>query len=88
MWSSLGAGGELTHGPSWADRPVRRDADGRARQFAFTMEAKSVITPPAGGQGLGDRGYQQIRGITWSRGGRVERVDVSIDVNRSWRAAL
>ena len=36
--------------------------DGRARQFTFMMEAKSVITHPAGGQRLADRGYQQIRG--------------------------
>ena len=67
---------------------MRRDADGRARQFAFTMEAKSVITPPAGGQGLGDRGYQQIRGITWSGRGGVERLEVATDGNRSWRTAL
>ena len=53
--------------------------DGRARQFTFMMEAKSVITQPAGGQRLADRGYRQIRGIAWSGRGRVERVDVSTD---------
>ncbi len=62
--------------------------DGRARQFTFTMEAKSVITHPAGGQRLADRGYRQIRGIAWSGRGRVERVDVSTDGGRSWRAAV
>ena len=60
--------------------------DGRARQFTFVMEAKSVITHPAGGQRLGDRGYRQIRGIAWSGRGRIERVEVSTDGNRSWRA--
>ncbi len=61
--------------------------DGRARQFTFMMEAKSVITHPAGGQRLADHGYRQIRGIAWSGRGRVERVDVSTDGGRSWRAA-
>ena len=50
------------------------------------MEARSPITHPAGGQRLGDRGYRQIRGIAWSGRGRVERVEVSTDGGRSWRA--
>ena len=47
-----------------------------------------MITHPAGGQRLADRGYRQIRGIAWSGRGRVERVDVSADGGRSWRAAV
>lgn len=61
--------------------------DGRARQFTFMMEAKSVITQPSGGQRLAGPGYHQISGIAWSGRGRVERVEVSVDGGQSWRHA-
>ncbi len=59
--------------------------NGQARQFTFTMEAKSVITYPSGGQRLAGPGYHQISGIAWSGLGRVERVEVSTDGGHSWR---
>jgi len=59
--------------------------NGQARQFTFTMEAKSVITYPSGGQRLAGPGYHQISGIAWSGRGRVERVEVSTDGGHSWR---
>jgi sulfane dehydrogenase subunit SoxC len=63
--------------------------DGKARQFTFVMEAKSVITRPAGGQRLRSTGFYEITGLAWSGRGRIRRVDVSIDGGTSWqRAAL
>ena len=61
--------------------------DGRARQFNFIMEAKSVITSPSGEMKLAGPGYHQISGLAWSGSGRVARVDVSTDGGRSWRPA-
>jgi len=62
-------------------------ADGTARIFTFTMEAKSVITFPSGGQKLQGAGAYQITGLAWSGRGRIERVEVSTDGGATWRAA-
>jgi sulfane dehydrogenase subunit SoxC len=61
--------------------------DGKARQFNFVMDAKSVITRPAGGQQLRDPGFHEITGLAWSGRGRIQRVDVSTDGGTSWQAA-
>jgi sulfane dehydrogenase subunit SoxC len=61
--------------------------DGKARQFSFVMEAKSVITRPSGGQKLAGPGFVEISGLAWSGRGRVERVEVSIDGGKTWRDA-
>ena len=61
--------------------------DGSARQFTFMMEAKSVITRPAAGHRLAERGFHEIRGLAWTGMGRIRRVDVSVDGGRSWREA-
>jgi sulfane dehydrogenase subunit SoxC len=61
--------------------------DGKARQFAFVMEAKSVITSPSGGHRLGGSGFYEIRGLAWSGRGSVRRVEVSIDGGKTWRDA-
>lgn len=61
--------------------------DGRAREFSFTMEAKSVITSPSPGHVLKERGYHEIRGLAWSGRGKITRVEVSVDDGHSWREA-
>ena len=61
--------------------------DGKARQFTFPMEAKSVITYPSGGQTLPGPGLYELTGLAWSGRGRVERVDVTTDGGRSWQEA-
>jgi len=60
---------------------------GKARQFSFTMDAKSVITFPTFPHALPDRGWWEIQGLAWSGRGRVTRVEVSIDAGRSWMDA-
>ncbi|HEU4460309.1 MAG TPA: sulfite dehydrogenase [Methylibium sp.] len=62
-------------------------ADGRARQFSFVMEVKSLITSPSHGQRLKERGFHEIRGYAWSGRGKVRRVEVSADGGRSWAEA-
>lgn len=62
--------------------------DGRARQFTYTMQAKSVITSPAAGGAIrGGPGPLEISGLAWSGAGRIKRVDVSVDGGRSWQTA-
>jgi sulfane dehydrogenase subunit SoxC len=61
--------------------------DGKAVQFSFEMEAKSVITSPSGEMMLGSPGFHEIEGIAWSGRGTVKRVDVSTDGGRTWRQA-
>jgi sulfane dehydrogenase subunit SoxC len=59
--------------------------DGKARIFTFVMEAKSVITRPAGGQKLANGpGVYEITGLAWSGRGRVRRVEVSTDDGKTW----
>ena len=61
--------------------------NGKARQFAFIMEAKSVITRPSGGLKLSKPGFHEITGLAWSGRGKIVRVDVSVDGGKSWHAA-
>src|SRR5262245_39774797 len=61
--------------------------DGKARQFTFPMEAKSVITFPSGGHTLSGPGLYELAGLAWSGRGRVERVEVTTDGGRSWQDA-
>ena len=62
-------------------------ADGTARQFSFTMDAKSLITFPAYPYALPERGWWEIRGLAWSGRGRITRVEVSTDGGGRWAPA-
>jgi sulfane dehydrogenase subunit SoxC len=61
--------------------------DGKARQFLFVMEAKSVITFPSGTQRLPGPGVYEITGLAWSGRGLVRRIEVSTDGGKTWRDA-
>ncbi|BAN27415.1 oxidoreductase molybdopterin binding protein (plasmid) [Caballeronia insecticola] len=61
--------------------------DGKARQFVFEMDAKSVITRPSAGHRLTTHGYYAISGYAWSGRGRIRRVDVSTDGGTTWHPA-
>ena len=61
--------------------------DGKARQFGFVMEAKSVIAFPSGGQQLPGPRLYEIAGLAWSGRGLVRRVEVSTDGGKTWRDA-
>jgi sulfane dehydrogenase subunit SoxC len=60
---------------------------GKAVQFSFEMEAKSVITSPSGEMVLDGPGFYEVTGIAWSGRGAIRRVDVSVDGGRTWRKA-
>jgi sulfane dehydrogenase subunit SoxC len=61
-------------------------ANGTARQFAFAMDARSIITAPAHPQTI-ERGWQQISGLAWTGRGKISRVEVSTDGGRTWTSA-
>jgi sulfane dehydrogenase subunit SoxC len=61
---------------------------GRARQFTFAIEAKSVITQPSCGQALQGPNVYEIKGLAWSGRGRIAKVEVSADGGKSWTQAL
>ena len=61
--------------------------DGRAWQFVFEMDAKSVITFPSGDMKLPGPGFYEIRGLAWSGRGRISRVEISTDGGVSWGLA-
>lgn len=62
-------------------------ADGRARQYTFVMDAKSVVTSPSPQAPLQHRGRNVLSGFAWSGRGTVRRVDLSLDGGRNWKAA-
>jgi sulfane dehydrogenase subunit SoxC len=62
--------------------------DGTARMFSFVMEAKSLITRPAGEQTLAGPGFYEITGLAWSGRGRTARVEVSTNGGKTWSDAL
>ena len=61
--------------------------DGRARQFTFMMEAKSLILHPSGSQTLAGPGFYEISGIAWSGQGAIARVEISLDGGVTWAEA-
>lgn len=60
---------------------------GKARQFTWVMDAKSVITSPSPQVPKLGKGFTVVSGLAWSGRGTVKRVDVSLDGGRNWRAA-
>jgi sulfane dehydrogenase subunit SoxC len=61
--------------------------DGKAWQFYFPQDVKSVITRPSPGLTMKVAGFHEISGLAWSGKGRVAKVEVSADGGRSWALA-
>lgn len=81
---------ELADGPFMTREETSKYTEalkgGKARQFSFVMDARSIITSPAYPERL-QPGWSEVRGIAWSGRGRIARVDVSFDEGRTWVAA-
>jgi sulfane dehydrogenase subunit SoxC len=61
--------------------------NGKSYRFSFVMEAKSIVTHPAGGQHLAGPGSYEITGLAWSGRARVAAVEISTDAGKNWRKA-
>ena len=60
--------------------------DGKARQFSFVIDARSIITSPSYPQKM-RKGWNEIRGIAWSGRGKIARAELSFDEGRTWHPA-
>jgi len=82
---------KLTEGPGQTRYETSRYSlllkDGRAAQFKFPLDAKSVITRPSPGVGLSGPGLYEVSGIAWSGHGKVRKVEVSADGGQTWAEA-
>lgn len=82
---------KVTDAPVYSREETSKYTDllpnGKAREFTFYMEAKSIITSPSGGQKIPGAGFVEIRGIAWSGHGKIARVDVSVDGGKTWAQA-
>ena len=56
--------------------------------LGYQVGPKSVITYPSGGQLLAGRGFYEIRGLAWSGGGAIRKVEVSTDGGKRWKDAV
>jgi sulfane dehydrogenase subunit SoxC len=62
---------------------------GKARQYMFVQEVKSIILKPSFGMTMKGPGFYEVSGLAWSGSGRVSKVEVSADGGKTWtRAAL
>lgn len=62
-------------------------ADGKALQFTWAMQAKSVITHPCPEKPMPGKGFCEVSGLAWSGLGKIKRVDVSFDGGVNWKTA-
>jgi sulfane dehydrogenase subunit SoxC len=60
---------------------------GKALQFVFPLEGKSMITHPSPGLTVRGPGFYEISGLAWSGYGKVAKVEISADGGKSWGLA-
>ena len=61
--------------------------DNKITWFRLEMPPQSCILRPSGGQQLTRRGFHEIRGIAWSGGGKITKVEVTVDGGKTWKEA-
>lgn len=82
---------ELVDQPAMAKDETAKYSDpipgGKARQFSFELDVKSIITRPAYPEQLTGPGWWPVTGLAWSGRGKVARVEVSTDEGKTWTEA-
>jgi len=62
--------------------------NGKAWQFYFPQDVKSVVVRPSPGQTMRAAGFYEISGLAWSGKGRIAKVEISADAGKSWALAV
>ena len=82
---------KLTEGPTMTKDETSKYTillpSGKALQFVFPLEGKSIITHPSPGLTLRGPGLYEISGLAWSGYGKVAKVEVSADGGKSYGEA-
>ena len=82
---------KLTAGPTMTKDETSKYTillpSGKALQFVFSLEGKSMITHPSPGLTMRGPGLYEISGLAWSGYGKVAKVEVSADGGKSWGLA-
>ena len=82
---------KVTEGPTMTKDETSKytilEPGGKALQFVFPMEAKSLITRPSPGLTMKGAGLYEISGLAWSGYGKIAKVEVSADGGKSWAEA-
>jgi len=82
---------KLTEGPTMTKDETSKYTillpSGKALQFVFPLEAKSMITHPSPGLTLRGPGFYEISGLAWSGYGKIAKVEVSADGGKSYGVA-
>jgi sulfane dehydrogenase subunit SoxC len=82
---------KLTEGPTMTKDETSKYTillpSGKALQFVFPLEGKSIITHPSPGLTVRGPGLSEISGLAWSGYGKVAKVEVSADGGKSWGLA-
>jgi len=60
---------------------------GKARQYMFAQAVKSIIVKPSFGMTMKGSGFYEVSGLAWSGAGRVSKVEVSANGERTWAQA-
>lgn len=61
--------------------------DDKVTWFRFEHPPNSCILRPSGGHQLTRKGFHEIRGVAWSGGGKITKVEVTVDGGRTWKDA-
>jgi sulfane dehydrogenase subunit SoxC len=82
---------KLTEGPTMTKDETSKYSillpSGKALQFVFPLEGKSIITHPSPGLTVRGPGLYEISGLAWSGYGKITKVEVSADGGKSWGVA-
>jgi len=82
---------KLTAGPTMTKDETSKYTillpSGKALQFVFPLEGKSIITHPSPGLTVRGPGLYEISGLAWSGYGKIAKVEVSADGGKSWGLA-
>jgi len=82
---------KLTEGPTMTKDETSKYTillpSGKALQFVFPLEGKSIITHPSPGLTVRGPGLYEVSGLAWSGYGKIAKVEVSADGGKSWGVA-